>query len=63
MQSEAYTNEANELDIIDIQAIDTIDFSNCHLVVKYWLAFKPDLIEAISNEYESQLRFNGDNNE
>lgn len=58
MQTEAYVNEAHELDIVDIEAIDKhITFQNCHLVVKYWIEKQPELMEAIKNEYESQIIF------
>ena len=62
MQTEAYVNEADKLDIINIEAIDTIDFNNCHLVVKYLLHKDKDLCEAIMNEFEAQMRF-GDKDE
>lgn len=63
MQSEVYVNESDELAVIDMQEIDkNITFNNCHLVVKYWITFKPQLIEAIVNEHEAQIRF-GDRTE
>jgi len=34
-----------------------INLNNCHLIVEYMLHRKPELIEAIVNEYQAQIRF------
>lgn len=58
MKEENQKNEAEELGLLDIEALNnSVDFNNCHLVVKYLIENNPRLIEAIVNEYEAQIRF------
>jgi len=57
MQSKAYVNNNNELEIIDKQSISKlITFENSHLVAEYLIAKHPDVANALYEELKSQRK-------
>lgn len=60
MQDRMYVDDENHLEVIDKICFEKITFENCHLVVEYFLLKKPELSDAIMNEFNAQIRF-GDN--
>jgi len=57
MQNKMYVNKDNELSVVNRMHLESITMENCHLVVDYLLKTNPELMEAIVNEYEAQIRF------
>jgi hypothetical protein len=57
VQSKAYVNNSNELDIIDRELIDkVITFDNCHLIAEYLLSRNEKVAIGLYEELKAQRK-------